>query len=590
MARPETRAAGITALQAAPYGAITLALSIAAARGLLPSVMAGSLTNPDSYMRLARLAEMIRGGVLVDAVSNDGSGQGTVLHWSHLLDGIIYLLALALHRAAADPGALFWAGVALGPLSMGALGMALAWSIAPMAPRPWLWTGPVLLALSTPVLNYGLPGVVHHHVLLGVIALLTAGCAARAIMARDGVRPAAGLGAWAAIGIWLSPESMPFTMMAFGGLWLAWLLRPAGNGASAGAVLAAGSSFLAAAGAAFLLDPPLGAPWQAFVDRLSVTYLVLAAATCLIGAAAIAIDHRRLPPVQRAWLGAAIGALLLGGWVWRFPDILRGSDSVLDPAQAQAMLGVISEMQPVRELAEGIEYLMNAVLAAGLLTVLAIVRRSPLLGYAAVCGIVCVGLGTAHIRFATYPTIFGAAVLPSALGWLQSRLDGRAEWRQASIRIAVFMTVFAATRAQAIELALIPAKAVGNAAECSIRTLSPVLQMYAGQVVLSEAGETPELLYRTGVLTVGSLYHRNAAGFFRLQAAWASPPSATVPDAVRATGASLVLVCTKAGLPAGDDGEPRNLLGQLRRGVTPPWLEPVLDDPMSGHRLYRVRP
>jgi hypothetical protein len=543
-------------------------------------------------MRLARLEDGLRAGHVGYAVAADGSGHGTVLHWSHLLDGIIYLLALPLHRASAEPGALFWAGAALGPLSMGALGMALAWAIAPMAPRPWLWTAPVLLALSAPVLNYGLPGVVHHHVLLGVTAVLTAGCAARAIIARDGIRPAACLGVWAAIGIWLSPESMPFTLMAFGGLWLAWLLRPVGSGASAGAVLAAGSSFLAVAAAAFLVDPPLTDSWQPVTDRLSVTYLVLAAAACLIGAIAIAIDHWPLPPVPRATLGAATGGLLLGGWVWLFPAVLRGSDSVLDPAQAQAMLGVISEMQPVRELAEGVEYLLNAMLAAGLLTAFAIARRSPLLGYAALCSMVCIGLGAAHIRFAAYPTIIGAAMLPTALGWLQSRLNGRAEWRQASIRIVAFMCVFAATRAQAIERALVPATAAaeaGSAADCSIRTLAPVLQIYAGQVVLSEAGETPELLYRTGILTVGSLYHRNAAGFFRLQAAWASPPSVAVPDVVRATGASLVLVCTKIALQAGDHGEPHSLLGQLRRGITPPWLEPVLDDPLSGHRLYRVR-
>ncbi len=39
------------------------------------------------------------------------------------------------------------------------------------------------------------------------------------------------MGAWAGIGIWLTPESMPFTLMAFAGLWLAWLQQP-GSGHS----------------------------------------------------------------------------------------------------------------------------------------------------------------------------------------------------------------------------------------------------------------------------------------------------------------------------------------------------------------------
>jgi hypothetical protein len=47
----------------------------------LPVVARGELINPDSYMRVLRLAEMIRAGKPLDVVARDGSGAGISLHW-----------------------------------------------------------------------------------------------------------------------------------------------------------------------------------------------------------------------------------------------------------------------------------------------------------------------------------------------------------------------------------------------------------------------------------------------------------------------------------------------------------------------------
>jgi hypothetical protein len=132
------------------------------------------------------------------------------------------------------------------------------------------------------------------------------------------------------------------------------------------------------------------------------------------------------------------------------------------------------------------------------------------------------------------------------------------------------------------------AAAAADKPDCSVRTLAPKLAPYAGEVVLSDANDVPELLYRTGVLTVGSLYHRNAAGFLRLRAAWNGAASETVPPAVRATEASYVLVCRHKPPPqAGMTEAP--LQTALAKGDAPAWLDPVFDDRLSGFALYRVR-
>jgi hypothetical protein len=116
-----------------------------------------------------------------------------------------------------------------------------------------------------------------------------------------------------------------------------------------------------------------------------------------------------------------------------------------------------------------------------------------------------------------------------------------------------------------------------------------LLRPHAGQIVLADVGYTPELLYRTDLLTVGSLY-RNITGFMRLRGAWRSEPSDAVPEAVRATRASLVLACPHSSRsPLVADLPPDTLWDRLDRNEPPPWLRLIADDPASGFVLYGIR-
>ena len=67
-------------------------------------------------------------------------------------------------------------------------------------------------------------------------------------------------------------------------------------------------------------------------------------------------------------------------------------------------------------------------------------------------------------------------------------------------------------------IALVPAALVPSAEaaawRCDVRAVVP-----------ADVNDTPDLLYRTQVRTVGSLYHRDIEAFARLRAAWRVPPS-----------------------------------------------------------------
>ena len=162
----------------------TLGATVAIAKGArdLPGVLGGALVNPDSAMRLVRLHDMLAAGRTLDVVMRDGSGHGVVVQWSHLLDSLLLLLAMPLAPLLGWHAALRWVAPFVGPLCVAGLGAALAWAMAPIAERRWRLLAPVMAATAPPVLSYGLPGVVHHHLLIALTAVMAAGWAGRAIL------------------------------------------------------------------------------------------------------------------------------------------------------------------------------------------------------------------------------------------------------------------------------------------------------------------------------------------------------------------------------------------------------------------------
>ena len=81
---------------------------------------------------------------------------------------------------------------------------------------------------------------------------------------------------------------------------------------------------------------------------------------------------------------------------------------------------------------------------------------------------------------------------------------------------------------------------------CRVADAIKLLAPHPGAVVLADVNDTPEILYKTEVRTVGSLYHRNVDAFLRLRAAWRAAPSETVPPEIDAAEVSLVLGCENA--------------------------------------------
>jgi hypothetical protein len=550
----------------------------------LPDVLSGGLVNPDSYMRLVRLEDALRTDTLGYVVHRDGSGAGTLVHWSHLLDTFLLLIAAPLRLFVDMPGALHAAAVGFGPLCMAGLGLALAWAAAPFVHRRWLWLAPVAAALAASILPYGLAGEAHHHVLLVIVVVMTSGFAVRAGVGMTRRYDGLAMGAWAGLGIWLSPESMPFTLMAFGGVWLAWLSSR--QDALARTIRESAGGFVTVVVTAFAVDPPYAGYQAVEIDRISIVYVGLAAAIAAMAVATPVIARLR---ASRLIAGVAVPLLCIASWLVCFPSVMLGPDGLMSVHDTHAMMDIIAEMQPVHGIGDAINYLLAGSIASLALGWLSLSSRSVLLGYAALCSVVAVGLGVMHIRFSAYAAAVAAIMLPILITRFSTCFIDWSEPRQAMVRITV-MTAFVLVP---FGISLTPAQAVTNAPlpSCSLGSGASLLADHAGQIVLANPNASPELLYRTHVLTVGSLYHRNVAAFLRLRAAWRSSPSDTEPAAVRATQASLVLFCPspiRSMLVA--DAPADTLLDRLNQGQVPPWLHRLSEDPQSGTVLYEVMP
>jgi hypothetical protein len=547
----------------------------------------GDLFNPDSYMRLVRLDAILAAHAPLHAVARDASGAGTVLAWSHLLDSLLLLCALPLTSVMPWHDALRLAGAALGPIEVGLLCAATAWAFTPLTDKGWRWTTAVA-SITAPIIGYGMPGVIHHHILLAIAAVMTGGWAGRGL--RWGAPAGWQAGIWAAIGLWLSPETMPFSLMAFAALGIAWITglpgQPAGR-----ALRAAGTVLLLLVTAIVAVDPPSGGWLAVEIDRVSLVYVGMGLAICGIGFGLCGLDRCRLTPASRALLGGAGSVLLLGTWAAAFPTVLLGPGGLPHPEQTSVMFAGVREMQPIVSLRVGAEIIGTGALGAAVIIGAALRRRTALWAYAALCALAIVALGGLHQRFGTYGAVLGAGVLPLAIRWSGERLAQAPPLLRALDRVAL-LALFVLTPYFAM-LAGVAAEAATPPPACSVRQAVGLLAPYAGQVVLANVDDTPELLYRTGVLTVGSLYHRNPQAFMRLREAWRSRSDGVEPAAVLATGAAAILICPgrrAAGLGRSAlvaDLPDGTLLDRLDRGDPPAWLREAGRDG-SGYILYRI--
>jgi len=570
------------------------AMQLAGSAGGFLHVWHGGLVDPDSYMRLVRIEQGLKLGHLVNMVQRDDSGAPLLIEWSRLFDAALVALAAPLAPFLGWHTALRWAGIASAPLAAGALGVGLAFAVAPFAERRFLWLAPFLAPLFAGIHGFERIGVIHYHIIMVAGTAIALGWAVRTGTGGRNAATTSGIAAGVAAGIaiWIMPETMPFVLLGFVGLGWAWMFRPLG-----GVIRLAGLTFLATLAVALWLDPPHGGTFVAELDRVSIIYAALALAVVATGVWLAWLDGRDLPRGQRAGLGMLGALACFALWLTAYPDVVRGPYALIPPAQFRLFFGAMLETQPVHGLGPAAASLGPGLF--GLAVALARAwraRRQPeaagAWGIAAAGGLIALGLTARFVIFQAFPTAFGAALLPVALSDASAHFAARPS-RAAAARIGLIALVLAAPYAIALAALLAQGKAHPAASEpaCALRGVASLLTPAAGQVVLSRIGEVPELLYRSRIIAVGSLYQHGVEGYLRARAAWRAPSAGPRPSAaLRATGARFVLFCPRVADSIFQGARPDALWFLLTSGHPPPWLRLVGTQAGTGFQLYRVLP
>jgi hypothetical protein len=548
-----------------------------------PAVLAGNLIDPDSYMRLERILQGIAQGHLVNRVARDDSGAGVLVEWSRLLDMLLWAMAAPLAMFLGWRQALFAAGVALGPLAVGFLGLGLAFAARPFSKAKFLWAAPLAAALLPGLQCFAGPGLVHYHILLLALIAWTVGLTARAC---DGDRVwgfSAGISGGFAI--WLTPETMPFVLMAYAVLLFRWIERPIG-----GAITACAAGFAGLLVFALAIDPPFGGYGVVEIDRFSIVYVVLGLLLLAGG-----LTLWRLQQWQRIWARRLVGAgtmiLLVLIWIGLFPKVAMGPYGVMDAADRQSFFGAMVELQPVRGWNQIDEFLLPGLLAL-FYPILRAARGGAgfwLWSYVALCAGVALVLDQKFVLFVEFSAGLAAGLLPVMLTDVTFKLRKRS-WASMFARLALIFFMVVAPELSTLAAALHSPPAPVAKPACSLRHIAPMLAPYAGAIVLANPSDTPELLYRSKILTVGSLYQHGVPAFLRSRAAWRSENITDKPPAVTATNAAFILFCGGEGRDLTIADLPRHTLWDaLAAGKPPKWLILQASDPKTGWKLFLIR-
>ena len=364
---------------------------------------------------------------------------------------------------------------------------------------------------------------------------------------------------------------------------LAWCEKP-GTAGPAWRICAV--TFAAGTACAALIDPPAGGRLAPEIDCVSIVFAILAMLIAAASLASIPLARAIASAPARLAAYAVICAFVLAIWLSLFPQVTRGLSGLVPAADVTAYFGAISEMQPIPAAPRGLAMLAIGLAGTASAAIIAWRTRELPFAYAAVCGAVIVILAAHYIRFLGYAEAAGAVMLPIAMAHLGA--PEVPQPRQALRRraaIAVFLL-------PALVAMLVPprqatAASATRAGTCNVAEIAPVLARIENPVVLTEISDTPELLWRTQARTVGSLYHRNIETLIRARNAWRSEDSATLPDAVRDTGAAYILACDSLGRPQFVADLPRDTLqDRLARHDPPAWLQEAGE--ADGYILYRV--
>lgn len=549
----------------------------------------------DDGMRLVEVRDFLNGQGWFDLMQYRlGLGDGTLMHWSRLIDlpiaALIRFFGLFLAHDAAEAAALVvWPlslvfpaifAMGLAGLRVGGLaGMHLAFCFAGMA----IYTG-----------NRFAPGAIdHHNVQLALVATMTA-------MLFDEKQRAwnyAVAGTTAALAIAIGAETTPFIAiycLVVALLWV-WEGEP-----FAAAMKAFGLSLAVAIGVFFFATVPPQRYAAVTCDNLSLSFYSLAT----IGGSLLlvsAVFASRLDRSLRFVVIAGVGAVVFASALVIAPQCLGNPLADLDPMLVELWLRNVSEAQSILALTRTDPFSLGAFYAPGLLAIAVCLFRS-LQGdrvqiHLVLLALLSVSWGVAlvQVRGSVFASLL--SILPLALLIIDVRRMSNGDSENAAAALVYIVTVLASVPAvwavggALVEMQVNKDKDTAKTEELSCsskQALAPLVGLPAGLVSAPSEMGVPILRF-TANRVLSAPYHRNQGGMLtEMHIGLAEPQEAEA--FLRGTGVSVLAFCV--GDPQTEKIaklKPDGLYAQLAKGNIPSYLDPLPKAADSGVQFFRYR-
>jgi hypothetical protein len=563
---------------------------------------ATAITMPDTddAMRLVEVRQFLAGGFFSWFDLHEprlGLAPGYDTHWSRLVDaglaGLFLLFRIFANDALAERLMLaVWPLLWLIPVIGGAA--AIAWRLAGRQAAIIV----LLLAIfSGPGIQQFRPARIDHHNVQIALSILVVA----ATIWSDRMRwtPIAA-GALTGLALAVGFEGLPFLVLCG----VAFTMRFVLNGSGRLELRDYGLALAAGMFAAFLLSVP-PARWMApACDAIAVnsTAAVMIAGLGLALAASLSASASgAFPRVARLGIALVPGILALAIFAVIEPRCLGGHYALVDPAVRPIWLDNVSETQPLSELirqAAATGLAMAAFPVAALVAALMLARDKnlyrafgPLAALAAL--VMAVAYMASAVRGHSSAIWLGMPFVAAALCQLFTRmkLDNLALRFAAALFVTpMALTLGAITLASAAgQPELVNLDPPGRAGCISKPNYRALADLPPGLMAINDLEWAPYMLAWTPHSALAAPYHRLSPSIVLSYRIFTQPPE-IARRLVAQAGAAYIVLCGQRGTTGLSDRERQlSLWAALQSGRPPDWLEPVLQDPASGFKVWRVK-
>ena len=610
--------------------ALPLAVVIAMAILIVPTLIDGSFgtigPDNDDLMRLIQVRDLMAGQSWFDLHQYRLGSEGTLMHWSRLVDlplvGLISLFDVFVSADLAERLAVgLWPplcvilvlfGVLWGAKNLGLEFQSPASGTAGANQLRWIGSSaaPWIIAFCTllTLLQFSrhmrfLPGAIDHHNLQ--MGLLAIACGFAVDPARRWWSGAVA-GTAVALSVAVGVEVYLFAAIMCGWFVLVWLMQPK---ASADFVTAFGLALSFVAGVVFVGTVAPSDYSLVTCDALSMI-TVSAAMVGGLGLAGVAMTLSGKSLFGRAAGLAVLGVVCLALLGSQAPQCLANPLSSLSPMMRTLWLDNISEARSIFVMADDWStfgaYLFGSPLVALAVCVWQIRRGRAAWAhglFAALLG-VAIAMAVYQVRFGAMALLFCIMPLGYWVGQLFAAKNDALPGSDQSRSLAYMGALFLATpmvwaipgqmldpaAASSSTSKQVQSSGLSDRDRCANAPMVSTLRTLPPGLVLSDSDMAPGLLSDTPQRALNGNYHRNITGIeSSIQAFNLAPEKAR--SVMHEAGVSYLLFCRDLpSMKAYAKYSPQGLAANLQAGTVPAYLEMLTtSSPAAEGVLYRVR-